>query len=344
MFVVLMTLMLIGVINPVFAESTNTSLQSTAVSIPDGRGGIHFDDINYSASLHKLLVPAGRTGKLYLIDPVSYSMTAITGFSSSIKEVKGVDTGISSADEGEGFIFVPDHGTQKLNVVDPKTGSIVTSAPLASDVDFVRYVGVNHEVWVTEPDSKEKKIIEVFKFTTEGKPAIYHSLDITFTKGPESLTIDPVHQKAYTNLGKNAAVIDLKSHTVIANWPNSCEKSRGTAVDGQKGFLFVGCGEGKAVVLDLNQSGKQVGSLTFGAGVDLIDYDSSLSHLYIPNGKSATLSVLGVSPKGELSLLGVGQAANRAHCVAGDDQNNIWVCDPHQGQLLRYKDAFAAVK
>ncbi len=65
-----------------------------------------------------------------------------------------------------------------------------------------------------------------------------------------------------------------------------------------------------------------------GPGVDLIDYNPSLSHLYITGSKSATLSVLGVSTKGELFLLGIGQAANRAHCVTGDDQNNIWVCDP----------------
>jgi hypothetical protein len=131
---------------------------------------------------------------------------------------------------------------------------------------------------------------------------------------------------------------------VIAQWPNSCEKSRGTALDGKRGFLFVGCGEGKAVVLDLNQNGKQVGSLTTGAGVDLIDYNPNLSHLYITGSKSATLSVLGVSANGGLSLLGIGQAVNRAHCVAGDDQNNIWVCAPHQGELLRYKDTFAALK
>jgi len=344
MFVIFITLMLMGVANPVFAQSTDTSLQSTVVAISDGKDSIHFDDLNYSTHLHKLLVPAGHTGKLFLIDPVTYSMTSITGFSSSPKEVKGVDVGITSADEGEGFIFVADHGSQNLDAVDPKSGVIVAMAPLADDVDFVRYVDVNHEVWATEPDSKQKKIIEVFKFTAGDKPMLSHSLDITFTQGPESLTIDRTHHRAYTNLGKLATSIDLNTHKVVAQWPNSCEKSRGTAVDEQKGFLFVGCGEGKAVVLDLNQNGKQVGSLTTGAGVDLIDYNPSLSHLYITSSKSATLSVLGVSPKGELSLLGVGQAVNRAHCVAGDDQNNIWVCDPHQGQLLRYKDAFAAIK
>lgn len=195
---------------------------------------------------------------------------------------------------------------------------------------------------MTEPDGKEKKQVEIFSFTAGDKPALAHSMFIVVPDGPESLTIDNTHQRAYTNLGKQAAVIDLHGHTVISQWPNTCEKSRGTAVDEAGNFLFVACGEGKAVVFDLSQNGKQVSSMVTGSGADLVFYNPVLSHFYISGGKNATLSVLGVSSKGELSLLGIGQAAQRAHCVTGDDRNNIWVCDPHHGQLLRYKDTFPA--
>jgi DNA-binding beta-propeller fold protein YncE len=278
-----------------------------------------------------------------MIDPSSFAMTFVEGFSSSKENKKGQKVGISSANEGEGFLFAADHGTHKLDAVNIKTGMIAVSAPLAGDSDFVRYIDSNHEVWVTEMD-EAKRQIEVFTFTAGDKPVLSHALDIPVADGPESLTIDHFRKRAYTNLGKQAAAINVKTHAVIAEWPNGCEKPRGTAVDEQRGFLFVGCGEGKAVVLDLNQNGKEVGRLATGAGADLIDYNSGLSHLYITGSKSATLSVLGVSPKGELSLLGTGQAAERSHCVAGDDRNNIWVCDPKHGQLLWYKDTFSAVK
>jgi DNA-binding beta-propeller fold protein YncE len=237
---------------------------------------------------------------------------------------------------------VADHGTRKLDAVNIKTGLIAAFAPLAGDPDFVRYTGVGHEVWVTEPDDKIKKQIEVFVFTAGDKPMLIHSMDIPVADGPESLTIDQNDQRAFTNLGKQVGGIDLHTHQVVSQWTNDCIKPRGTAVDQQRGFLFVGCGEGKAEVFDLNQSGKEVGSITTGAGVDLIDYNPGLSHLYITGSKSATLSVLGVSSTGELSLLGIGQAAKRSHCVVGDDNNNIWVCDPINGQLLRYKDTLAA--
>ena len=73
-------------------------------------------------------------------------------------------------------------------------------------------------------------------------------------------------------------------------------------------------------------------------GPDVISYNPKLSHLYFTSSKNATLSVIGVSAQGKLSLLGKAPADKRAHCVVSDDQNNIWVCDPPRGQLLRYKD------
>jgi len=108
-----------------WAGTNGGSLQGTAVAIPHGEGAIGFDDLNFSARLHKVLVPAGHTGKLFLIDPSTYAMTTIGGFSSSEENHKGHDVGISSADEGQGFIFVADHGTHKLDAVDIKTGTIV---------------------------------------------------------------------------------------------------------------------------------------------------------------------------------------------------------------------------
>jgi len=41
----------------------------TKLVLPDGSGGIGFDDMGFSPVLHRVLVPAGRTGKLALIDP-----------------------------------------------------------------------------------------------------------------------------------------------------------------------------------------------------------------------------------------------------------------------------------
>jgi len=329
-------LMFVAMINPVFAQSSSSSLKATAVSIPGGEGGIGFDDLVFSSELHKVLVPAGHTGKLYLIDPASFAIVSLGGFSSSAAMQKGHEAGISSADEGEGFIFAVDHGKQKLVAVDLKSGAVAVSADLAGDADYVRYVGVNHEIWVTEPHDKR---IETFSFSVANHSMSRAAMMMFVNDGPESLVIDPLRGRAYTNLGPQAAAIDIKSHAVVGKWPNECEKSRGDALDEQRGFLFVSCGEGKAEVFDLNQNNKKLSELATDPGPDVISYNAKLSHLYFTSSKNATLSVLGVSAKGVLSLLGQAQADNRAHCVVSDDQNNIWVCDPPHGQLLRYKDS-----
>ncbi len=334
MILILLLLLLIN-IRPCFAQSV---LKPTAVAIAGGQGIVGFDDLNFSRNLNKVLVPAGRTGKLYLIDPPTYTMESINGFSSSVSFQKGHRTGISSADAGDGYIFVADHGTRTLDAVDINTRVIVCTASLADDADFVRYIPKSHEVWVTEPDAEDKKV-EVFTFTAGKKPEILHKLDIPVADGPESLTIDKIHQKAYTNIGKQVGVIDLRTHSIAAEWQNTCEKPRGTAIDAKRGFLFVGCGEGKVVTLNVDRNGMLVGKAKTGEGIDLIDYNPGRSHLYVTGSKSATVSVLGVSNTGQLSLLGTGKAALRSHCVTGDDQNNIWVCDPKHGQLLRYKDS-----
>ena len=328
--------MLMAVVNPVPAQSSDFPLKPTAVSIPGGEGGIGFDDMIFSSGLHKVLVPAGHTGKLYLIDPTTYEMASIGGFTSSVKFQNGHETGISSADEGEGFIFAADHGTKELDAVDIKSGAVVATANLAGDADYVRYVGFNHEVWVTEPHNNQ---IEIFKFSSGEHPKLDLAMRIPVLHGPESLVIDHRRGNAYTNLGQMAAAIDLETHHIVNTWSNRCQKSRGDALDEQRDFLFVSCAEGKAVVFDLNQENKKLSSLKTDPGVDVISYNSKLSHLYFTSSKKATLTILGVSGQGKLSLLRQAKTEIKSHCVVSDDQNNIWVCDPLHGQLLRFKDA-----
>jgi len=342
----LLILLLAGFINPAFAATTGSSLHSTAITIPNGEGGIGFDDMTFSSGLHKVLIPAGHTGKLYLIDPSTYAMTVIGGFSSSTKFQKGHDAGITSADEGGGFLFVLDHGKKEIVVIDPKTAAVAARAPLAGDSDYVRYVEYpisqrksylkHKEIWVTEPHNKQ---IEVFKFSADPL-SLSLVVRIPVPDGPESLMVDHQRNKAYTNFGRQAGAIDLASHAIVATWPNGCEKSRGDALDESKGFLFVSCAEGKAVVFDIHQGHQEISNLTTDPGADVISYNTKLSHLYLTSSNKASLSVLGVSAQGKLSLLAHAQADQRAHCVVSDDQDNIWVCDPPRGQVLRFKDSF----
>ena len=245
---------------------------------------------------------------------------------------------MTSADDGSGFLFATDRTSGRLEVVDPAAGKIVAGAKLAGSPDYVRYVATTGELWVTEPDSER---IEIFRL--EGTPPRpVHDAFLKVAGGPESLVIDAARGRAYTHLWEGMTVaLDLKSRSTVAKWANSCKGSRGIALDAARGFVFVGCAEGKAAVLDV-ATGKQLGSVSAGSGIDVIDYNPRLSHLYLPGAKSATLAIVAVSEQGKLSLLGTFPTAAGGHCVAADENGTSYVCDPKGGRLLVIPDTFPA--
>jgi hypothetical protein len=329
----LLTIATVALASPQIAKPTKLAL-------PGGEAGIGFDDLMFSSSLHRVLAPAGRTGKLDLIDPATLKIESIAGFSAdSDKFGGGHGEGTTSADSGGGFVFASDRSRTELTLVDTKTMKIVAHQKLAGGPDYVRWVAPLSEVWVTEPGRKQIQFFALDK----GALARKGSLDVA--GGPESLVIDGTRGRAYTHTWDDESVaIELKSHKEVARWKNGCKASRGIALDEKRGLLFVGCGEGKATVLDVAQNGKQVGEAATGNGVDIIAYAPSLGHLYVPGGESATLTILGVDASGKLDVLGSVAVAADSHCVATDDAGHAYVCDPKSGALLVVTDPFPAAK
>jgi hypothetical protein len=315
------------------------SITPKPLPLPGGQSGIGFDDMGFAPSIHKVLVPAGRSGNLDLIDPDTKQVTAIGGFSSRKSFGGGHGQGVTSADEGRGILFATDRDARQLIVVDPKTEAVIATAPLASGPDYVRYVAATNEVWITEPSAAR---IEVFSLPLTGGSKPVHVDFISIAGGPESLIVDNHRGRAYTHLWTDTTLaIDLKTRKIAARWKNGCRGSRGIAMDDARGFLFVGCDEGKLNVLDLN-TGAQLGSASSGSGVDIIAHNSHLAHAYLPGEESATMAIVGISGKGAATVLATVKTAEGAHCAAADDRDQVYVCDPAKGRVLIFKDAAAA--
>jgi hypothetical protein len=311
----------------------------TPLALPGGEGGVGFDDMLYAPGLGKVLVPAGRTGRLDLVDPANPKIESVEGFSASASASGGHGEGTTSADFGRGLIFASDRSRGVVVVVDVKAGRIVSSAKLKGGPDYVRWVEPLGEVWVTEPN---KKAIEYFRLTAGSPPALESSGQLTVPDGPESLVIDAARRRAYTHTWKDETlVLDLKAHKLLERWKNGCEGSRGIALDEPHGFLFVGCDEGKAVTLDVAHGFKALGSAKAGKGVDIIAFAGKLKHLYVPGGDDATLTVMDVGADGKLSVVDTFTTAADSHCVAADDAGNAYVCDPKRGGLLVLHDKAA---
>jgi DNA-binding beta-propeller fold protein YncE len=310
------------------------------LQLPGGEDGIGLDDLTFSPELHRVLVPAGRTGQLDLVDPATRAVEVVDGFSRSPPRAggRGHGEGTTSADAGAGWIFAIDRTDRSVAVVDPHARRVVARTKLEGGPDYVRWVEPSKEVWVTEP---ARQVIETFRLEGGPRPSLTRTGTVMISGGPESLVVDPAHGRAYTNTFRDATVaIDVATRSVAERWRNGCRGARGIALDPERGWLFVGCDEGKAVALDAAKGGRLLGAAQTGDGVDGIAYSPALSHLYVPGGGAGSLTVLAVREDGALAPLGTLPAAPDTHCAAADDRANVFVCDPRGGRLLVAHDPY----
>lgn len=331
------------------ARAATASSHAEVVTLPGARPGIGFDDLRFCSfpgSFDAVVVPAGRTGNVDFIDPISAQVMSLGGFSTEPTYRGANDFGVTSADGDFDGLFAVDRTSKKLFLADPVAKKIVGSAPLAGEPAYVRYFIPFRQVWVTEPKLEQ---VELFNMPTVGDMtaafvnggAPVRDAVIAVKGEPRAFIFDIDRTRAYTNLRSGATVsIDVTSQEIVATWPNGCAESRGIDLDMKRGLLFVGCAEGKAVVLDA-KTGSQVGSITTGGG-GAIAFAEGLRHLYFPSSAGGTMAVLGVSEKGDLSLLGTVPTAVGAHCVAADAHGNAYVCDPDHGSILRIRDPYPA--
>jgi len=326
------------VIATAVSAPTGGAVPPETIALPEGARGIGYDDIQYAPGLKRVLVPAGRTGRLVLIDPATKEVSAVPGFTSTGSFKGGHGEGTTSAaelDAAAGLVVATDRGSRTLKIADVKRHAIVGSVKLAAAPDYVRVVGPAREVWVTEPGRKQ---FEVFRVGDNGA-ALSHVANIAVPDGPESLVIDSARRRAYSHTWTDQSfALDLDGHKLLSTWRNGCRQSRGIALDEKRGLLFTGCGEGKATVVDLRTS-KVVGEASAGADVDSIGYGATLGHLYVPGGGSADLSIFGVTSAGKLVLLGKVATAADAHTVAFDPTSRaLFVGDPAHGTVLIIHD------
>src|SRR3954466_4609998 len=140
---------------PTMATLSTSTPSMIAVTLPDGNGGVGFDDLRYDTTLGQVLIPAGRTGHVDLVDPATQAVMPIAGFSAQPRFSGGHDDGPTSADAGHGLTIVTDRTTRRLSVVDPATRAIEPSVALASSPDYALYVAPTGELWVTDPEEEQ---------------------------------------------------------------------------------------------------------------------------------------------------------------------------------------------
>jgi DNA-binding beta-propeller fold protein YncE len=199
-----------------------------------------------------------------------------------------------------------------VSVVDPHAATILSSTTLSASPDYVRYVSATNERWITEPAAAQ---IEVIALSSDVPPRLSSAAAIRVDNGPESLVVDQAAGRAYTHRCQSTSVvINVRSRSVIAEWPNGCAASRGLAVDGEHKFFFAGCHKRTLSILDTAHNGRILSSIARGSCFDVPGYSSKLGHVYLAGTACHCLVVVAVNSTGGLSFLVRFNTTSSAHC------------------------------
>ena len=203
----------------------------------------------------------------------------------------------------------------KASVVDLKTLKTI------SRID----TGANPDAMVYEPNRRE---LYVFNHTGNSCTVIdpkTATLSATIPLGgtPEFAAVDQAAGRVYCNIeDKNeVAVIDADKREVVARWSLAPgEGPSGIALDSAHHRLFSGCHNKMMVMLD-TESGKVVGSVPIGSGVDGCAFDDSTQLAFASCG-DGTMTIAREEAPDKLTVLQTLKTERGARTMALDPQTH----------------------
>jgi DNA-binding beta-propeller fold protein YncE len=229
-----------------------------------------------------------------------------------IADTPGVH-GIAIAPE-LGLAFTSNGQENKASVVDLKTLATKMKVETGANPDAILY----------DPGQKE-----VYTFNGRGQSATVfdaQSGKIVSTIGlpgkPEFAQVDVKAGRIYNNIeDKNeVAVIDTKTHTVVAHWPIAPgEGASGMAIDLATHRLFLGA-EKMMVMLDYS-TGKVVTTVPIGPGVDANSFDPALKLAFASCG-DGTVTVAREESPDKLTVVQMLQTARGARTMTLDPKTH----------------------
>lgn len=191
-----------------------------------------------------------------------------------------------------GFVAVPDlkrgfssNGQEnKSSVVDLATLKTLSKVPTGANPDALLFEAKSGEIWTFNGRGKSATAFDA-------KTGKVVAEEIPLGGKPETGVTDG--ERVYVNLeDKNEiAVIDVKDHKVVAHWPIAPgTAATGLAIDPALHRLIVGCGNSQMLLVD-SASGKVVGSVECGQGVDAAAFDPETHLAFVSAGGSGTVTV-----------------------------------------------------
>jgi YVTN family beta-propeller protein len=255
--------------------SAAEALYAAAGQVPIG-GAARFDYLAVDSAAKRLYVTHGT--EVVVIDTATQKVVG------RIADTNGVH-GIALAD-GRGYVTAG--AENKVAIVDLKTLQTLSKVDTGANPDAIVYEPGRKEIYSLNHTGKSVTVIDA----ASGKV----TATIPLAGVAESGAADPGLGRVYVNVeDKNSvAVIDTKTHTVIANWSVApAEEPTGMAIDTVRHRVFVGGGPSQ-VMLD-GATGKVVASVKICDGTDATMFDAGAS-LSMSSCSDGHITIVRVGP------------------------------------------------
>ena len=232
---------------------------------------------------------------------------------SEIADTPGVHAFVAVPEVQRGF---SSNGKEsKSSVVDLTTLKTTSKIDTGSNPDAVVYEPRHGEVYVFNHIGNSVTVINA--------KAASVSATIQLEGTPEFAAVDEKAGRIYCNIEDKSevAVIDTNKHEVVAHWSLAPgENPSGIALDARHHRLFSGCHNKVMTMLD-TESGKVIGTVPIGAGVDGCAFDDSTQLVFASCGDGTTTIAREEGPD-KLTLLQTLKTERGARTMALDPKSH----------------------
>lgn len=267
-----------------------------------GTGG--WDYLTVDQDTHRVFISRGT--HVIVVDP---DQGKIIG---DIPDTQGVH-GIALAKEfNRGY--TTNGRTQNSTIFDMTTLKVIGEAKTDKDPDAVIYDPASKRVFSFNGDGNSATVIDAASGKVDGT--------IALGGGPEFGASDG-KGFVFVNLEDKSSLVKIDSKTlkVLDTWPLApCESPSGLAIDAEHEILVVGCHNKLMAFVDGN-SGKVLGTVPIGQGVDANRFDPGTGYAFASCG-DGTLTIAHEDSPGKFVLVETIQTKRGARTMALDRSNH----------------------
>lgn len=288
----------------IYATALGNEAYHFLTEIPiGGEGG--WDILTIDSTASRLYL--SHTTKVVVVDLTTNKVTG------EITDTPGVHAFVAVPEVERGF---SSNGKEsKSSVVDLARLKTTSKIDTGSNPDAIVYEPRHGEVYVFNHTGNSITVINA--------KTVSVSATIQLEGTPEFAAVDEAAGRIYCNIEDKSevAVIDASKHEVVAHWSLAPGQGpSGIALDARHHRLFSGCHNKVMTMLD-TESGKVIGTVPIGSGVDGCAFDDSTQFAFAACGDGTTTIAREDAPD-KLKVVQVLQTQRGARTMALDPKTH----------------------